>query len=261
MFSGVYGKIDHVLNRSDHRALKKQQHEREKVSGLQEAVGEVRRQMNDTEEAAERPVRPLEQAVLGLAEAKDRTSRVESDLAGLRAAMADDSEKVEEVRREVAGVKAQLSDYCPRVNQDLTNLARELATLKEEMRELRGLKAAMADQRQRHEKEIRDVKHEVELLRKASDSQRESLERETQAVADVRNVVGQLAGDLANLRSENGHHRSGVEEMARANQQLRAKAARLKQRIEVLEQENRRLSEVNEVVKRDLGEVMNAARR
>jgi hypothetical protein len=38
--------------------------------------------MNQTEEAVER-------AALGLAEANDRKSRVESDLAGLRAAMAD----------------------------------------------------------------------------------------------------------------------------------------------------------------------------
>jgi hypothetical protein len=82
----------------------------------------------------ERHVGPLEQAALGLAEAKDRTSRVESDVTSLRAAMADNSEKVEEVRPEVAGLKAQFSDYCPKVNQDSANLERELATLKEEMR-------------------------------------------------------------------------------------------------------------------------------
>jgi chromosome segregation ATPase len=153
--------------------------------------------MNRTEEAVERRVGPLEHAVLGLAETTDRTSRVESDLAGLRAAMADGSAKVEEVPGEVAGWKAQLSHCCPKVNQDLTNLARELAALKEEMRELRLQKAAMADERQRHGQEIRDVKHEVELLRKASDSQQKSQERETQAAADVRKVVGQLAGDPA----------------------------------------------------------------
>jgi hypothetical protein len=43
--------------------------------------------------------------------------------------------------------------------------------------------------------------------------------------------------------------------MSRANEQLRTEAARLRQRIEVLEQENRRLSEANDVVKRDVGEV------
>jgi chromosome segregation ATPase len=110
--------------------------------------------------------------------------------------MADNSAKVEQVRREVAGLKAQLLDYCPKVNQDLTNLARELATLKEEMRELRVQKAAMADERQRHEQEIGDVRHEVELLQKASDSQRESQEREMQAVAEVRKVVGSWRATL-----------------------------------------------------------------
>jgi hypothetical protein len=58
---------------------------------------------------------PLEQAVLGLAEAKDRMSRVESDVAGLRAVMADGSAKVEEVRREVAGLKAAFSDWRAKV--------------------------------------------------------------------------------------------------------------------------------------------------
>jgi septal ring factor EnvC (AmiA/AmiB activator) len=43
--------------------------------------------------------------------------------------------------------------------------------------------------------------------------------------------------------------------MARANEQLRAEAAELKQRIQALEQENRRLSEANEVVTRDIGQV------
>jgi chromosome segregation ATPase len=179
---GQRGAIDEVA--------KKQQHEREKVSGLQEATGEVRRQMNQTEEAVEQRVGPLEPTTLGLAEVKDRTSRVESDVAGLRVTMADNSAKVEEVQREVAGLKAQLSDCCPKVNQDLTNLARELATLREEIRELQLQKAAMADQRRRHEREIRDMKHEIELLRKGRDGQRESQEGERRAVADVRKVVG-----------------------------------------------------------------------
>jgi hypothetical protein len=72
------------------------------------------------------------------------------------------------------------------------------------------------------------------LLRKASDSQRESQERETQTAADVRKVVGQLTGDLANLRSENGREHLAIGEVARANEQLLAGAAGPKQRIEVL---------------------------
>jgi chromosome segregation ATPase len=174
--------------------------------------------------------------------------------------MVDGSAKVDEVQREVAGQKAQVWD-CPKMKHDLANLERELAKLEEEMRELRGLETAMADQRQRHEQEIRDVKHEVELLRKASDSQRESQERQAEAVAEVRKVVGQLAGDLANLRicasanlrSENGQDRSRVGKTARANERLRVEAARLNGRIDVLEQENRRIAEANEVVKRDIG--------
>jgi cell division protein FtsB len=77
-------------------------------------------------------VAPRERAALGLAETKDRTSRVESDVAGLRAAMADVSAKVKEVRREVADLKAHLSVYCPKLKRDFTNLARELANMKEE---------------------------------------------------------------------------------------------------------------------------------
>jgi chromosome segregation ATPase len=90
--------------------------------------------MNQTEEPLERRVGPLEQAALGLAETKERTSRIESDVTSLRVAMADGNAKLEEVRREVAGQKAQLSDCCPKVKKDLTDLQQELATLKEEMR-------------------------------------------------------------------------------------------------------------------------------
>jgi hypothetical protein len=79
----------------------------------------------------------VERAAFELAETKDRTTRVESDVAGLRAAMADGNTKVEEVRREAAGLKAELSDCCPKVNKDLTSLERELAKLKEEIRAMR----------------------------------------------------------------------------------------------------------------------------
>jgi hypothetical protein len=81
-------------------------------------MGEVERQiegltikLSQAEEAPGRRVGPLKRAVLELAETKDRTSRVESDAAGLCATMADGSPKVEEVRREVAGLKAELLDY------------------------------------------------------------------------------------------------------------------------------------------------------
>jgi hypothetical protein len=64
------------------------------------------------------------------------------------------------------------------------------------------------------------VKHVVELLQKARDSQRELQEREAKAMAEVRKVVGQLAGDVANLRSESGRERLAIAEVARANKKL-----------------------------------------
>jgi cell shape-determining protein MreC len=74
----------------------------------------------------------------------------------------------------------------------------------------------------------------MELLRQASDGQRELQEPGAQAVAEVRKVIGQLE----DLRSENSHDRFGVGEVAR-----------LKQRIQALEEENPRLSAANEIVK------------
>jgi hypothetical protein len=68
---------------------KEQRHERKKVSGLQDAMGKVRRQTegvmiksSEPEEAVERRIGPLERAAFGLAETKDRTSQVESYVAG-----------------------------------------------------------------------------------------------------------------------------------------------------------------------------------
>jgi hypothetical protein len=54
--------------------------------------------LNQTEEAVEQRVRPLGQTVMGLVETKDRTYRVESDVAGLRAVMADGNAKAEYFR-------------------------------------------------------------------------------------------------------------------------------------------------------------------
>jgi chromosome segregation ATPase len=76
-----------------------------------------------------------------------------------------------------------------------------------------------------------------------------------ETVAEVQNIVGQLMGQFEDLRSESGHARSGVGEVTSASVQPQAEAAELKQRIEVLEQENRRLTEVNGEVKGDIGEV------
>jgi hypothetical protein len=67
-------------------------------------------QISQTDEAVEQRIVPLEQAVLELAETEIRTSQVESDVAGLRTAITDNSAKVEEVRREVVGLRVQFSD-------------------------------------------------------------------------------------------------------------------------------------------------------
>jgi hypothetical protein len=62
-------------------------------------------------------------------------------------------------------------------------------------------------------------------------------------------------GDLTDLRSEDGRELLAIAEVARANEHLRAEVAQLKQWIDELEQENQRIAEANEVVKRDIGEV------
>jgi phage host-nuclease inhibitor protein Gam len=94
---------------------------------------------------------------------------MESDVASLGAATADGRAKLGELRREVARLKAQLSDCYAKMKQNLTNPEQEPAKLKEEVRELGILTAAMADKGLRHSREICDLPHEVELMRQASD--------------------------------------------------------------------------------------------
>jgi hypothetical protein len=95
-------------------AAQKQQLECKKVSWHQVTMGEVQRQTSQAEEVVERQVRPLEQAVLGLADTTDRPSQTESDVLAMRAAMADGNAKVEEIRREVMDLKVQLLECCRR---------------------------------------------------------------------------------------------------------------------------------------------------
>jgi hypothetical protein len=93
------------------------------------------------------------------------------------------------------------------------------------------------------------------VQRQVKDDLRQSQEREAQAMADVRNEVGRLSVQFQAVVEENGHQVLAVAEMLRTNEQLREEVGGLKLRIEVLEQENRRLSAANEAVKRDIGEV------
>jgi uncharacterized protein YecA (UPF0149 family) len=60
--------------------IEKKQHECTKVSGLQEAMENIRRQISPTNEPVDRWIGSLERAAFGLAETKDRMSRVESDV-------------------------------------------------------------------------------------------------------------------------------------------------------------------------------------
>jgi chromosome segregation ATPase len=264
----------------------KQQQEREKVSGLQQAVGEVRRQIEDvtsklsqTEAAMKGRVRPLERAARGLAETADRTSRVESDVAGLQSAVADGNAKIEEVEQEVAGVKAHLSESYPKVDQALTNLERELAKLKVEMRAMRPkvTKAAKdidlaAEQCRGLGRDICTLEEEIGGLREATaissaklkeglasieqqakDGQRESQEREVQAMADVRDAIGLLGAQLEAVVDEGGHQVLAAAEMQRENERLRAEVGGMRMRVEELEQDNRRVSEANEVIRQNVG--------
>jgi hypothetical protein len=64
------------------------------------------------------------------------------------------------------------------------NLKQELGKLKEEMRKLQGLKVVMVSQQLWHEQEICGVKYAMELLRNASDSQKESQEQEAVGLGD-----------------------------------------------------------------------------
>jgi outer membrane murein-binding lipoprotein Lpp len=74
-------------------------------------------------------------------------------------------------------------------------------------------------------------------------------------IVDVRNVVGRLGAQLQAVVDENSRQVLAGAETQRANEQLAADVARLELRVEVLEHENRRLTEGNEVVKRGIGDV------
>jgi hypothetical protein len=92
------------------------------------------------------------------------------------------SEANDVVKRHIGAAMAEGSGNA---KQDSTNLERDLAKLKEGIREFRGLKAAAGDQPRRYEQEICDVKHEVDLPWQTSDGRRESQEQESRAVEEV----------------------------------------------------------------------------
>jgi hypothetical protein len=125
-------------------------------------------------------------------------------------------------------------------------------------RDLAVLKAAMAEQLRRQEREIGWLRQEAEQQQQASGSRRQSEEREAQAVADVQKALGQAA---ARLEEESGRQRFAGSDAQRANEQLRAEAAGLRLWIESLEGENLRLSKANELLARDLQEVSDCCQK
>jgi hypothetical protein len=114
-----------------------------------------------------------------------------------------------------------------------------------------ALKAAVADQRLRHEREICDVEHKVELLPRATVSgngRNETSLRFKRSFGSPPPVLrvwrGKAATSSCQLVISKG-----------AKEQLAAEAARPKRRMEVMEQDNRRLSEATKAVKRCVREV------
>jgi regulator of replication initiation timing len=93
----------------------------------------------------------------------------------------------------------------------------------------------------------------ISVERQAKDGLRQSQEREAQVIADLRNAVGRLGARLQAVINENSRQVLAASEMRRANEQLAAEVGGLKQRIEVLGQENWRLTKANEVVKQHTG--------
>jgi predicted nuclease with TOPRIM domain len=83
----------------------------------------------------------------------------------------------------------------------------------------------------------------VTLERQAKDGLRQSQRQKAQAIADARNAIGRLQA----IVDENGCRVLEGAQMGRTNEELGAEVGGLKLRVEVLEQENRRLSEAKEL--------------
>jgi predicted nucleic acid-binding protein len=93
-----------------------------------------------------------------------------------------------------------------------------------------------------------DAKFREELV----SVERQLQEPEAQGMADVRNEIGRLGAQFQAVVEENGRQMLAVAEMRRVNEKLEEEVAGLKQRVDVLEQDNQRLLEASEVMKRDV---------
>jgi chromosome segregation ATPase len=103
----------------------KVKHERKQVSGLLAVMAEVRRQMEGVtikQDELLRRVGDLEWAARGLAETRDRLNRIES-VHG----------------KEVARLRDAIAAGSPAMREELAEIRREVATLKEEVKAKQGL--------------------------------------------------------------------------------------------------------------------------
>jgi hypothetical protein len=81
-------------------------------------------------------------------------------------------------------------------------------------------------------------KYSISVQREAPDSLRQSQKRKVQAIAEVQKVVGRFGAQLAGAVEENYHQVLAIAEMLRAKEQQGEEVAGLKQRAELLEQDN-----------------------
>jgi hypothetical protein len=167
-----------------------------------------------------------------------------------RAAIEGERAKVVEV---VESIQRGSAAFLPTAAKDIELAAEQRRALGRDLCALEGkiggLWEAIAASGAKLKEDLGSVGWQVK------DCQRQSQEREAGAMAEVRNMVGRLEARLQAVIEENGHQMLVPAEMRGANEQLRVETTGLKQRIEMLEQENRRLLLVNEVMKRDIGEV------
>jgi hypothetical protein len=98
-----------------------------------------------------------------------------------------------------------------------------------------------------------DKRREATKVTAAKDRRRKSQERLAPSIADIRQVVGPLGAQLEAVIEANCRQALAGDEVLRAKEQLGTEFGGLKQPVEVLGRDNRRLSQPNDVRKRDVG--------
>jgi cell division protein FtsB len=104
------------------------------------------------------------------------------------------------------------------------------------------------------EARVAKVKKSVVCVeREAKDCRRKLQEREAPAIADIQQVVGLFGSQLHPVFEEDGPPVLAGAEMLRAKEQLKTEFGGLNQRVGMLEQGIRLLSDANEAVQRHIG--------